>query len=103
MLSVPPSQAGSREKPLSIATADRGLDRVVDFHRDDVGTREHHFAHEGVAELEDRVDELALLARDGVLVGGDIRHRADLFLGDVRALFEPFPREHDVGDADEAA
>ena len=82
---------------------DRGFDRVVDLHRDDVGAGQHHLAHDRVAELEDRVDELALLARDGVLVGGDVGHRADLFLGDVRALLEPLAREHDVGDADEPA
>ena len=62
MLSVPPSHAGSREKPLSIAHSIAASIVCVDFHRDDVGTRQHHLAHDRVAELEDRVDELALLA-----------------------------------------
>ena len=68
---------------------------------DHVGARQHHLAHDGVAELEDRVDEPALLALDGLLVGGDVGHRADLLLGDERALLQALAREDDVGDADE--
>ena len=103
MLSVPPSHAGSREKPPSIAHVDRRLDRVVGLDRDHVGTRQHHLADDGVAELEDRVDELPLLALDRLLVGRDVGHRADLLLGDERALLQALAREHDVGEADEAA
>ena len=102
MLSVPPSHAGSREKPTSIASSIAASMVCVDLDRDHVGARQHHFAHDGVAELEDRVDELALLAFDGLLFGGDVGHRADLLLGDERALLQPLPGEHDVGDADEA-
>ena len=45
----------------------------------------------------------SLLALDGVLVGGDVGHRAELLLGDERALLQALAREHDVGDADEQA
>ena len=36
-----------------------------------------------------------------VLVGGDVGHRAELLLGDERALLQALAREHDVGEADE--
>ena len=81
----------------------RLLDGLVGVDRDHVGPREHHLAHDGVAELEDRVDELALLALDRVLFGRDVGHGADLLLGDERALLQALAREHDVGDTDEAA
>ena len=44
--------------------ADRLVDRRVGVDRDHVGPRHHHLAHDRVAELEDRVDELALLGLD---------------------------------------
>ena len=83
-----------REKPPSIARLDRGLDRLVAVDRDHVGTRPHDLAHDGVAELEDRVDEPALLALDLLLVGRDVGHRAEVLLGDERALLQPLAREH---------
>ena len=86
MSSVVSSQTGSREKPRSIARSIAVLDGVVGVDRDHVGARQHHLADDGVAELEDRVDEASLLALDDVLAGRDVGHRADLLLGDERAL-----------------
>ena len=85
MLSVVSSNAGMREKPPSIARSMRLLDRRVGLDRDHVGARQHHLAHDGVAELEDRVDEPPLLALDRLLVGRDVGHRPEVLLGDERA------------------
>ena len=90
-----------REKPPSIARSIAVLDGVVGVDRDHVGTRQHHLAHDGVAELEDRVDEPALLALDHVLLGRDVGHRADLLLGDEGALLQALPRQDHVREADE--
>ena len=90
-----------------LARRDRGRDRFVDgrvgLDRDHVGTRHHHLAHDGVAELEDRVDELALFGLDRRLLRGDVGHREDLVLGDERPTAQPLAGQHDVGEADEAA
>ena len=82
---------------------ERSFDGLVGLHRDHVGAWEHRLAHDGVTELEDRVDELALLAFDHVVVGRDVGHREDLLLGDERPGLQPLARKHDVGDTDEAA
>ena len=83
--------------------ADRFVDGRVGVDRDHVGPRHHHLAHDRVAELEDRVDELALLGLDRRLLRGDVGHREDLLLGDERPAAQPLAREHDVGEPDEAA
>ena len=54
--------------------ADRFVDRRFGVDRDHVGPRHHHLAHHGVTELEDRVDELALLGFDRRLLRGDVGH-----------------------------
>ena len=64
MSSVVSSYAGRRDLPAAIAMRDRLVDGRVGLDRDHVGARQHHLAHDGVAELEDRVDELALLGLD---------------------------------------
>ena len=102
MLSVEwSSQTGSRENPRSMARSMAVFDGVVGVDRHHVGARQHHLAHDGVAELEDRVDQPAFLALDGVLAGRDVGHGADLLLGDEGTLLQALAREHDVGDADE--
>src|SRR4051794_124073 len=87
------------------AGVDRGadplLDHRVDFDRDHVGTREHHLAHERVAEFEDRVDELALFVLDRLFLGRDVGHGPEVFLGDERTLFETLAGHHGVGEADQ--
>ena len=80
---------------------DPGFDRLVGVDRNHVGPRPHHLAHHRVAELEDGVDEPPLLAFDLVLVGRDVSHRAEIVLGDERALLQPFAREQDVREPDE--
>jgi hypothetical protein len=47
------------------------------------------------------VDELALLGVDAALLVPDLRHAADVLLGDERALREPLPGEQDVGEGDQ--
>ena len=90
-----------------LAGFDRGRDRFVDgrvaFDRDHVGAGQHHLAHDGVAELEDRVDELALFGLDRSLLGRDVGHREDLLLGHERAVAQTLAGQDDVGDPDEAA
>ena len=67
------------------------------------GRGQHDLAHHGVAELEDRVDEPALLDLDRLLVGRDVGHRAEVLLGDERALPSGrCPGSSDVGEADQA-
>ena len=94
--------AGHPRVPGLDGPADRVLDRGLGLDGHHVGARHHHLAHDGVAELEDRVDELALLALDGLLVGRDVGHRAEVLLGDERTLLQALAREHHVGEADEA-
>ena len=59
---------------------------------DDVGARHHHLAHRGVAELEDRVDHLALAGLDQAGGLGEVDHLAQLGLGGERALGEALAR-----------
>ena len=103
MSSVLSSYAGSRDLPGRDRDRDRLVDGRVGLDRDHVGARQHHLAHDRVAELEDRVDELALLGLDRRLLGGDVGHREDLLLGDERAPPQSLARQHDVGETDEAA
>ena len=92
MLSVLSSNDGRRDLPALIGQRDRLVDRRIGLDRDHVGPRHHDLAHDGVAELEDRVDQLAFARLDRRLVGGDVRHLADLLLGDERALLEALAR-----------
>ena len=67
----------------SAALLDDELDRLVDRHRGvqevDLGARHHHLAQLALAGLEDVVDELPLLASEGLVGGDDV---AQLLLGD---------------------
>ncbi len=92
-----------REYPAFDRGRDALLDGGVGRDRHHVRARRHHLADDHVAELEDRVDQLALVALDRLLVGGDVGHRADLLLGDERALLEAASGQDDVGEADQAA
>ncbi len=92
-----------REKPPSIAVSIAGFDRLVGVDRHHVRPRPHDLAHHRVAELEDGVDEPPLLALDLVLVGRDVRHRAEVLLGDERSLLQALAREQHVRESDQAA
>ena len=62
-----------------------GLDRLVGADGDHVGPGHHHLPHHGVAELDDRVDEGALLGLDDLPLDGHVGHGQELGLGDVGA------------------
>ena len=94
---------GQPREPALDGVLDRVLDRVVGVDRDHVGARQHHLAHDGVTELEDRVDQPTFLAFDGVLAGRDVGHRAEVLLGDEGTLLQAPTGEDDVGDPDEQA
>ena len=57
-------------------------DRGVVGHDDHVGPRHHHLAGDGVAELDDALDELALLVLDDLVVGGRLDDAEQLLLAD---------------------
>jgi hypothetical protein len=70
---------GRRESPASMATP-RASDRLVAVRGSHVGTGHHDLAHDGVAELDDRVDELAFVTLDHVLLEGHVGHGQQLGL-----------------------
>ncbi len=70
-------------------------------HRDHVEPRDHHLAGDRVSELDDRLDELALLVLDHVLFDGDIGEREQLLLRDERPLLQALAGEDDVRQPDE--
>ena len=61
--------------------------RVVG-HDDHVRSRHHHLASDGVAELDDALDELALLVFDDLVLGGRLDDAEQLLLADERALLQ---------------
>ena len=99
----PSPTTGMREKPerrnRRMASSRAGA--LLDRHH--VGARHHHLADEGVAELEDRVDHLALHRLDHLGLAGEVDQVAQLVLGRERAVPEAAARGHDVADQDEQA
>ena len=85
------------------AQVKRGVDGDVGLHGHDVGTRDHDFPDHGVAELDDRLDELPLLVLDDLLLGRRLDEAEELLLTDERSLFQPLALHDDVGETDEAA
>src|SRR5205823_8394067 len=79
------------------------VQRRRDVDSDDVGPRNHDFAYDGVAELEDRMDHLFLFFFDSGLFRRNLRHRSYLGLRDERTAFHPFAWRHDVRDDNETA
>ena len=69
-----------RETPGAEEQAHRRADRGVGVDRDHVGARNHHLAHDGVVELEDRVDELAVVLFEHVELGRLVDHAEQLLL-----------------------
>ena len=77
---------------------------VASFGDDDhVGPRHHHLAGDGVAELDDALDELALLVLDHLVLGGRLDDAEQLLLADERALLEALAGQEHVGQPDQAA
>ena len=75
-----------REKP-ERRKSDIALRSVLSgVEHDHVGARDHDLADDGVAELEDRVDHLALVVLDDVGVAGHVDEVAQLGLGLERAV-----------------
>ena len=65
---------------------------LVPLDVDHVVARHHHLAGDGVAELEDRVDHLALAGLDDRRRLGEVDQLAQLGLGRERALAEALAR-----------
>src|SRR5439155_591294 len=65
--------------------------------------RNHDFAYDGVAELEDRMDHLFLFFFDSGFFRRNLRHRSYLGLRDERTALHPFAWRHDVRDDNETA
>jgi hypothetical protein len=59
-------------------------DRLVALDGDHVRSGHHDLARDGVAEVDDRMDEGALFALDHVLLVRHVGHRLELGIGDVR-------------------
>ena len=80
-------------------------DGRLGLEHDHVRAGHHHLADDGVAEVDDRVDERPLGVLDDVLGVGDVGHRQQLGLGHVRRLLlvaRP-PADQQVGQPDEDA
>ena len=82
----PSPTTGIREKPGAQEQRHRLPQRLVVVDRDHVGARHHDLAHDGVAELEDRVDHLALVGLDHARVAGQVDQVAQLGLALERAV-----------------
>ena len=92
---------GIREKPERRNSDIAWRRRRVGVDADHVGARHHHLADEGVAELEDRVDHLALVVLDHVGLAGQVDQLAQLALAGERARRGRPARGHGVAERDE--
>ena len=86
-----------------MATSITSADPEVGRHRDHVGPRHHDLAHDRVAELDDLLDELALLGLDHVFLDRRVGQGEQLGLRHERALLQALARQQHVGQPDEAA
>ena len=57
---------------------------------------------DGVAELDDALDQLALLVLDHLVLGGRLDDAQQLELAHERPFLETLAREQDVGEPDQA-
>jgi hypothetical protein len=89
----------------AVAVQDHDLHGVgnaeVRRHGDHVGARHHDLTHHGVAELDHRLDEPALLGLDHLVLHGQVGHRQELLLRRVRAPLEALAGEQHVGEPDQ--
>ena len=90
-----PGEAAAQEQRHRLAQV------LVALDVDHVGARHHHLAHDGVAELEDRVDHLPLAGLDHRGRLGEVDQLAQLGLGRERALAEAAARGDRVADQDQ--
>lgn len=68
---------------------------------DHVGARDHHLAHDGVVELEDGVDELAVVLLEHLQLRGLVDHAEQLLLARERGDGLRPPGRHPVAEGDE--
>jgi hypothetical protein len=73
--------------------------RPLDEHH--VRTRDHHLAHDRVAQLEDRVDHRAFLGLDQLALLREVDEVAQLGLGREGPLAEAAPRRDGVAEQDQ--
>ena len=77
------------DRDAAVAVEEHDLHRVGDPEvggdGDHVGAGHHDLADDGVAELDDRLDEAALLGLDDLVLHGQVGDREELLLRDVRA------------------
>ena len=92
-----------REKPGAQEQRHRRAQRLVAVDGDHVGARHHDLARDGVAELEDRVDHLALAGLDQRALARQVDQVAQLGLALERAVAVAAPRRHRVAEGDEQA
>ncbi len=92
---------GDAGEPRAQAEGQRLAQRLVPLDEDHLGARHHHLLREGVAELEDGVDHLALVILDEVVGLGEVDHLAQLGLRGERALAVALAGGDGVADDDE--
>ena len=85
---------------------DREIERLADRRRvaddDHVRLRHHDLARDGVAELDDALDQLALFVFDHLVLGGRLDDAQQLELAHERSFLETLSRQQDVGEPDQA-
>ena len=77
--------------------------RCCVFHHDQVGARHHDLASNGVAELDDALDQLAFLVLHHAVLSRDLDDSQQLLLGDKRTRFQTLAAHDDVGELDQPA
>ena len=97
---------GAVQRQPAVAVGDRqvegGADRGVVGHDDHVRPRHHHLAGHRVAELDDALDELALLVFDDLVLGRLGDDPEQLALGHERSALDALAGKDPVGQADQA-
>ena len=96
---------GAVQRQPAVTVGDREVERFggrgVMGHDDHVGPRHHHFARHRVAELDDALDELALLVLDHLVLRRLGDDPEQLALGHERATLDPLAGQDPVGQADQ--
>ena len=95
--------SGSRLNPWAMARSSAAVTVASWSHDDHVGPGHHHLAGDRVAELDDALDELALLVLDDLVLGGCLDDAEQLLLADERPLLQALAGQQHVGQPDQAA
>ena len=98
--SSPPCN-GRRLLPWAMATSSAAVTVASSGDGDHVRPRHHHLAGDGVAELDDALDELALLVLDHLVLGRRLDDAEQLLLADERTLLEALAGQQHVGQPDQ--